>query len=336
MGRSPSVESCGRMLPPGNMAIRLNPAADLLTRRNLLRHKALWRHRNIHVGRFSSSFGATFAPSVQTISYPTPGETTLPFSRRRNPNMTSARGTRRLSGRRLHNEKLPADNLLRPLPLERTAAPHDYRPMHARELIELAALVSAHGPVLVQSDQRDSSRRHRTVLDEFQSPLGPLDAESEDFRGNRLRRPAWGTKMARISRRVGGNPHRRDSHAGMGDRALRLRPNPRNRRRGARGPERDDRPSEARHRVLTLLSASRASRPKPRQPQPPPPMPKLDRPAGRPAGRHSGRSEFAVDPKRAKDFAEDAPSRRGFEASRLAWPLLLASLRTAFQRELGP
>ena len=35
------------------------------------------------------------------------------------------------------------------------------------------------------------------------------------------------------------------------------------------------------------------------------------------------------------DFAEDA-RRRGFEASRLAWPLLLASLRKAFQRELGP
>ena len=46
--------------------------------------------------------------------------------------------------------------------------------------------------------------------------------------------------------------------------------------------------------------------------------------------------EFAVDPKRAMDFAEDAPSRQSFEASRLAWPLLLASLRKAFQRELGP
>jgi hypothetical protein len=46
-------------------------------------------------------------------------------------------------------------------------------------------------------------------------------------------------------------------------------------------------------------------------------------------------AEFAVDPRRAQDFADDAPSRRGFEASHLAWPLLLASLRTAFQRELG-
>jgi hypothetical protein len=46
-------------------------------------------------------------------------------------------------------------------------------------------------------------------------------------------------------------------------------------------------------------------------------------------------SEFATNPKRAQDFAEDAPSRRGFKPSRLEWPLLLASLRTAFQRELG-
>jgi hypothetical protein len=96
--------------------------------------------------------------------------------------------------------------------------------------------------------------------------------------------------------------------------------------------------SEARHRVLTLLahesgldahSAVKLNR--------------LRRHAERWTDLLVGRladiqdvGEFAVDPKRAMDFAEDASDRRGFEPSRLAWPLMLASLRKAFQRELGP
>jgi hypothetical protein len=95
--------------------------------------------------------------------------------------------------------------------------------------------------------------------------------------------------------------------------------------------------SEARHRVLTLLSRVTGMDARSAV--------KLNR-----LRRHVERwsdllvarlvdivdiDEFSVDPKRAADFAEDSPSRQGFEASRLAWPLLLASLRKAFQRELG-
>jgi hypothetical protein len=96
--------------------------------------------------------------------------------------------------------------------------------------------------------------------------------------------------------------------------------------------------SEARHRVLTLLShtwgidARTAVQ-----------LNRLRRHTERWTDLLVGRlaeiqdiGEFAVDPKRAMDFAEDAPGRRGFEPSRLAWPLVLASLRKAFQRELGP
>ena len=53
------------------------------------------------------------------------------------------------------------------------------------------------------------------------------------------------------------------------------------------------------------------------------------------AGMH-GTSEFAFDPRRARDFAEDWQYRRGFQGSRHAWPLVLASLRAAFQPVLSP
>ena len=96
--------------------------------------------------------------------------------------------------------------------------------------------------------------------------------------------------------------------------------------------------SKARHRVLTLLSHARGMDARSAVQ-----LNRLRRHAERWTDLLVGRladiqdvGEFAVDPKRAMDFAEDAPSRHGFEASRLAWPLLLASLRKAFQREMGP
>jgi hypothetical protein len=95
--------------------------------------------------------------------------------------------------------------------------------------------------------------------------------------------------------------------------------------------------SEARHRVLTLLAQA-----SPIEAQIASKLNRLRRHSERWTDLLVGRlaeiqdiSEFAVDPKRAMDFAEDAPGRRGFEPSRLAWPLMLASLRKAFQRELG-
>jgi hypothetical protein len=43
-------------------------------------------------------------------------------------------------------------------------------------------------------------------------------------------------------------------------------------------------------------------------------------------------TEFAADPARAKDFAEELRCRGALARHRFAWPLLLASLRGAFQR----
>jgi hypothetical protein len=47
-------------------------------------------------------------------------------------------------------------------------------------------------------------------------------------------------------------------------------------------------------------------------------------------------SEFAIEPQRAKDFAEDLRYRSDLPGGRYAWPLMLASLRSSFRQSLGP
>jgi hypothetical protein len=46
-------------------------------------------------------------------------------------------------------------------------------------------------------------------------------------------------------------------------------------------------------------------------------------------------AQFAVEPDRARDFAEDLAHQRGQQGGRFAWPLLLASLRAAFRQSLS-
>jgi hypothetical protein len=46
--------------------------------------------------------------------------------------------------------------------------------------------------------------------------------------------------------------------------------------------------------------------------------------------------EFAFDPDRAKDFAQDLHYQCGEMGGRRAWPLVLASLRAAFRQGLAP
>jgi hypothetical protein len=46
-------------------------------------------------------------------------------------------------------------------------------------------------------------------------------------------------------------------------------------------------------------------------------------------------AQFAVEPDRARDFAEDLAHQRGQPGGRYAWPLLLASLRVAFRQSLA-
>jgi hypothetical protein len=47
-------------------------------------------------------------------------------------------------------------------------------------------------------------------------------------------------------------------------------------------------------------------------------------------------SEFAIDPARARDFAEDLRYQGDLPGGRHAWPLVLASVRSAFRQGLSP
>jgi hypothetical protein len=210
--------------------------------------------------------------------------------------------------------------------------------MHARELIELAALVSAHGPILVRSDQ----------------PI-PAGGIERYWTTSKIRLDRWTRSLKDFSRHADGDARQRERKwpeaRGVLEEILSGEILTRvwaavlcayDRSRGSDEAEPVARSvmighSEARHRVLTLLShvtgmdARSAVR-----------LNRLRRHCERWTDLLVGRladiqdiAEFAVDAKRAMDFAEDAPSRQGFEASRLAWPLLLASLRKGFQRELG-
>jgi hypothetical protein len=210
--------------------------------------------------------------------------------------------------------------------------------MHARELIELAALVSAHGPVLLQSDTEISARG---IEQYWTSSKVRLDRWIRSLKGF--------TQQTNSDVRRGG--HQWPEVRGVLEEILTGEILTRvwtavlcayDRSRGTDNAEPVARSVlighiEARHRVLTLLTReanieakavvnlNRIRRRSERW---------TDLLVGR-AGGVREVAEFAVDPRRAQDFADDAPSRRGFAASRLAWPLLLASLRAAFQRELG-
>ena len=211
--------------------------------------------------------------------------------------------------------------------------------MHARELIELAALVSAHGPILVRGDQ--------------QIPLGGIE---QYWTTSKVRLDHWTRSLKEFARQVDANAPSRERKwsevRGVLEEILTGEILTRvwaavlcayDRNRGSDEAEPIGRSvmighSEARHRALTLLSHARGMDARSAVQ-----LNRLRRHAERWTDLLVGRladiqdvGEFAVDPKRAADFAEDAPSRHGFEASRLAWPLLLASLRKAFQRELGP
>jgi hypothetical protein len=211
--------------------------------------------------------------------------------------------------------------------------------MHARELIELAALASAHGPILVHSDHR--------------IPAGGIE---QYWTNSKIRLDRWTRSLKEFTQQVDADARQRERKwpevRGVLEEILTGEILTRvwtavlcayDRNRGTDEVEPVARSvmighSEARHRVLTLLSrvtgmdARSAVK-----------LNRLRRHAERWTDLLVGRladiqdvSEFAVDPKRALDFAEDAPSRQGFAASRLAWPLLMSSLRKAFQRELGP
>ncbi|MGI6419981.1 MAG: hypothetical protein ACOX1P_30465 [Thermoguttaceae bacterium] len=212
--------------------------------------------------------------------------------------------------------------------------------MHARELVELAALVTAHGPVLVSDGWPIPERSieeywaaSKSRLDRWGRTLkqisiqpaeqGPLATAAhvtltrgvveEIFSGEILTR-VWAAVASAADRRLGediAEPIARSVLVGH---------------------------REARHRALTLLIAGSAVSPALAE--------KLSR-----LLRHVDRwtdmlvgylmgaadvAEFAADPDRARDFAEDIRYRGALSGGRRVWPLIHASLRSAFGSSLGP
>ena len=212
--------------------------------------------------------------------------------------------------------------------------------MHARELIELAALVSVHGPVLVRTSGRISETSleqywtaSKSRLDRWGRTLKSLSsgaAESErppvPSRGPRLRgvleEILTGEVLTRVWTAV---MHAYDRHRGTDQ----GEPIARSVLVGH---------LEARHRVLTLLVSGR-----PVEAAEAVKLNRLRRRTERWTDQLIGYlmgledvGRFAVNPDRARDFAEDLSCRSPMAGGRLAWPLLLASLRAAFASGLAP
>ncbi len=197
--------------------------------------------------------------------------------------------------------------------------------MHACDLLELAAIVSAHGPQLIQSGQRvpaGAAEQYWTAskvrLDRWGRSLkeGPeknLDVLEEILISEVLTR-VWTAVLCGYDRRHGTDevePVARSVLIGH---------------------------MEARHRVLTLMVGQRGINAAAAMK-----LNRLRRRAERWTDMLLARlagacpiAEFAADPQRARDFADDARCRGGRPFGRQAWPLVMMSLRAAFRRSVSP
>ena len=211
--------------------------------------------------------------------------------------------------------------------------------MHTRELIDLAAIVSVHGPVVVWDAGAISDRSiedywtaSKCRLDRWGRALKSLSVKLADAQ------PAPGCRISQQVRGVleeilTGEILTRvwaavmcayDRHRGTDL----MEPVVRSVLIGH---------LEARHRVLTLLvsgsgidaeQAVKFNRLRRRTER------WTDMLVGYLAGLHDV-SEFAIDPERAEEFAEDLSYRSRLPGGRHAWPLVQASLRAGFSQGLA-
>jgi hypothetical protein len=208
--------------------------------------------------------------------------------------------------------------------------------MHARELVELSALVAVHGPLLVGQEACIPPRgieqywvASKSRLDRWNRTLKQLAAKAagcccaadrllvrgvceEILTGEVLTR-VWSAVLVAYDRQWGtdlAEPIARSVLLGH---------------------------LEARHRVLTLLvsgpgidaeEAVKLNRLRRRSEH------WIDLLVGR-LSQQFAVGEFAVDPDRARQFAEDLRRQSRREGGRLAWSLIEASLRAAFRQGLA-
>jgi len=210
--------------------------------------------------------------------------------------------------------------------------------MHARELVDLAALLSAHGPVFIRSGLPIPERSiedywvaSKSRLDRWGRSLKQITDQA--FQQGSLSTVAQATLVRGVVEEVLTGEVLTRVWAAVAcahDRKL-----------GADVAEPIARGVllghlEARHRILTLLLQGSAVSSELAV--------KLNR-----LRRHTERwtdmfvgyltgledvAEFAVDPERARDFAEDLRYQSKMPGGRHAWPLIQASLRAAFDKGL--
>jgi hypothetical protein len=228
-------------------------------------------------------------------------------------------------------------------PLHRQAAARRYGQsalsMHARDLVELAAIVAAHGPVLVRGRQQLSAtslQQYWTAskcrLDRWGRSLKGFVSYAADVTGRR-REAQWPLVRGVLEEILTGEVLTRVWTAVL---------SAHDRQHGGEEAEAIARSVllghlEARHRVLTLLARTAVI-----EAEGAVKLNYLRRRTERWADLLVGYlvgledvSQFAVDPQRARDFAEDLRYRSNLQGGRHTWPLVLASLRTAFGEGLG-
>ncbi len=215
--------------------------------------------------------------------------------------------------------------------------------MHARELVELAAIISAHGPVLVRGRGQVSECGIEQYWVASKCRLDRWCRAMKAFDPKRLARPSGPAQGQREGARR--FPDALIEEILTGEVLTRVWAavlSAYDRRRGTQEVEPIARSVligqlEARHRALTLLVrasdidaawAMRLSGVRRR----------CERWTDLLVGYLTGLedvAEFAIEPDRARDFAEDLRYRSNLAGGRHAWPLVLASLRAAFQQGLS-
>ncbi len=211
--------------------------------------------------------------------------------------------------------------------------------MHTRELIDLAAVVSIHGPVLI----RDAGEISATSVEDY-------------WTASKCRLDRWGRALKSLSVKLADAQPASACRASqqvrgvleeilIGEVLTRVWTAVMcayDRHRGTDQMEPVARSIlighlEARHRVLTLLvngsgmeteQAVKLNRLRKRTER------WTDMLVGYLAGLHDI-SEFAIDPERAEDFAEDLSHQSQLPGGRHAWPLIQASLRAGFSTGLA-
>ena len=206
--------------------------------------------------------------------------------------------------------------------------------MHARDLLELSAIVSAHGPVLVRGVERLSASgmeeywtASKIRLDRWGFCLREFMAKANDAKWIKTQWPhicgvleeiITGEMLTRVWTAVVCAHDRQHGADDAEPIALSVLSGH----------------LEARHRVLTLLvggpgmgaeAAMKLNHLRRRTER------WTDMLVGYLAGLHDS-CRFAVDPRRAKDFSQDLHYQCQHPGGRHAWPLVLASLRAAFQQ----